>query len=136
MASRTAAPWATRPGIWSYMAKCWIGASTCPALKVVGGGPDPPRRHRSRIEHQVLAHQPARIRQAVRELLRFRHQQQARRLRTIRAQAYCLRPLPLLALLLVEVNYSSCAAQRIRLDLAHVALRSAFASPRRLRHRA
>src|SRR6266478_1142793 len=126
---------AKQPVLGVDLVKVMDHAAHMHALEVVEGMLEYTRRHRSRIEHQVLAHQPARIRQAVRELLRFRHQQQARRLCTIRAQEYCLRPLPLLALLLVEVNYSCGAAQRIGLDLAHVAVRADFTAPRPLRYR-
>ena len=78
----------------------------------------------------------ARIREAVREPRRFRHQQKPRRFRRIRSQHHRLRLLPHFPLLRVEINHTVYKSRIIHRDLTDITLHPYLAASRLLGERA
>ena len=79
-------------------------------------------------EHHILSDHAARVRQAIGEAGRLRHQQQASRLRAIGGQDHRLGLLTHFAFLRVEINDAGHPAAVVDGDLAHVALHANFAA--------
>ncbi len=92
-------------------------------------------RVRTVADHEVLADDAARVREAVREARRLRQQQQTRGLGPVGRQHDDLRLLEVLALVGVEVSRTGDAAARVDRDLAHVAPGPNFAIAARHRER-
>ena len=105
------------------------------ALELVQRALEHAARARVAVEHQVLAHDAARVRQAAREAARRRQEEQPRRLRAVAAQHDGPGALELLLLVLVEVRRAGHPALLVDLDPPHVAVGSHLASPGRFGHR-
>ena len=90
---------------------------------------------RAVVPHQVLAHQPAGIRQTMRKPRGLRHQQQSRRLHTIGAHHYGLGALQYLPSCGIEINRARRAALPVDLHLSHITVGADLAASGLLRER-
>ncbi len=94
-----------------------------------------PARAGAVAEHQILADDAVRVREAVGKFRRLREQQQACRLRSVRGQHDGFRALLYLALLAVEIHDAGDAAAVVDRNLAHVAVGADFTFAGLLRQR-
>src|SRR5260370_885502 len=86
------------------------------------------------VEHQIFAHDPAGIREAVGKLFVGRKQEQARSFRAIGADHYSLGLLQMRVALLIEANDASRAPIGIRFDAMDIRIGTNFAAARLLRY--
>ena len=89
-------------------------------------------RRRALVEHEVLAHHPAGVRQPLGKAVAGGIEQQTHRLRAVRGQDHRPRFLEMLAFVAVEIMHAGGAAARIGIHVVNIALRPHLAAPRRL----
>ena len=87
------------------------------------------------VEHEVLADEPARVRETLRKLRARGHQEQARRLRAVGAHDDGPRSLKALAPIAIEIRDAGRASLLVGVDARDVAVGPHFAAAGRLRFR-